>query len=109
MTSAGSRALLTLNPVSVRVLTGDDARMAQHLRDDVEVRALGQHQGGSGVSQLVQMPMAKTRTSADPGEHMRDVVRVERCANLAREDQAVVLPCLTDSDTVLGLTDPMAA
>ena len=36
--------LLTLNRVSVHVLTDGDARMAQHLRDDVDVRALGQHQ-----------------------------------------------------------------
>jgi hypothetical protein len=53
--------------------------------------------------------MAKTRTSADAREHMRDVVRVERRANLARENQAVVLPRLTDSHTVLSLTGPMTA
>jgi hypothetical protein len=52
------------------------------------------------VPQLVQVPVAKAGSLADPREQVRDVVRVEWCADLAREDQPVVLPCL--GDIVLG-------
>jgi hypothetical protein len=68
---------------------------------------LGQHQRGTGVPQLVQMPVPEAGPPADPGEQVGDVVRVERCADLAREDQPVVLPCLTDRHPLGRLTSPV--
>ena len=38
---------------------------------------------------------------------MRDVVGVERGTGLAREDQTVVMPRLTDCDALLGQPGPM--
>ena len=67
-------------------------------------RALGEHQRGAGVPQLVRVPVAKPGPVAQPGVGTGEVLGIERCPGLAGEDQSVVPPEGTGRDLVLRLT-----
>ena len=76
----------------VDILRYRDAGMTENLGHHVQRRALSQHQRCTGVPQLVRMPMTQPGRLAQPRECVREVVRVDGCASIASEDQAVILP-----------------
>ena len=57
------------------------------------------------MAQLVRMPVTQARPLAQPGEGVREVIRVHRRPDLAGEDQPVVLPQRTGRHLCLSLLD----
>ena len=82
--------------------------MSENFRDYVEIGALCQHQRRPGVAQLMQVPVAETGPSADPGEPMRHIVRIQRGPQGARKDQVVFPPSGPDCYPLLCQTGAVA-
>ncbi len=59
------------------------------------------------MAQLVRMPVTEPGPLAQPGEGVREVIRVHRRPDLTGEDEPVVLPPRTGRYLCLGLARAM--
>lgn len=74
--------------MAVDILRDGDGGVAEDFGDDPQGCALGEHDGGGGVAELVRVPVAQLRLPAEPVEVVGEVVRVERRADGGGEHQA---------------------
>ena len=59
------------------------------------------------MAQLMRMPVTQARPLAQPGEGVREVIRVHRRPDLAGEDQPVILPQRPGRHLRLSLPRPV--
>ena len=55
----------------------------------------------------MRMPMPEAGVLGQPREHVREIVRIKRRANLSRKDQAVIPPRRTSRHLLHSLPSPM--
>ncbi len=96
------------NEVAVDVLGFADRGVPEHLRDDVERHALGEEQSGRRVPELVGSELSDPGFVAQPGEAPAEVRLVERGTDLAREDEAGLVPQLAGLEQFLALAGGMS-
>lgn len=100
------RSLLLLHWRDVGVDVRGD-RVAEVLLDDLGVRPRHQEEAGGGVPQCVQVDTGQPGAHGEGLEPAEDVARIERGADLGREQQAGALPDVTGGKPLSRLSFPV--
>jgi hypothetical protein len=80
--------------VTVQVSCDADARMGQHLGDDLERDLEGEHDAGRAVAEVVETSMVETCLTEPHGEAFADMVAVQGLAGGPREYQLNLAPVM---------------